>query len=146
MSYSSPMTDEQWDLIHTLDDVHEHVFFEFDRDDYQGPGTCGFANIRGIDGRGKLVRRLKSVAERGNQHVERVRDDRFQMHIGGLQLRLTPDQRSGGYRLSVTNIPEIMQGPEHQRIDVRKRLHQLVMERFQYNWYIPDAYVTSRMD
>lgn len=144
MSPGKPLSNEQWDLIGTLDDVSEHVFYELDLDDYRGPSTCGMASIKGIDGRSKLVRRAKSVADLRNRHVEHDGDG-FQLTIGGLEMILKPGHESG-YWLSVSNLPEITQSPDYQRLDLQERVHRLVLERFQYNGYLADAYVSSRID
>jgi len=62
MSTTRPgLTEAQSDLFETLDDVAEHVSWEFEPDDYQGISTIGFAHIKRIDGRSSFVQRLEQV-------------------------------------------------------------------------------------
>lgn len=154
MSTARPgLTEAQTDLFETLDDVAEHVSWEFDPDEYQGISTIGFAHIKRIDGRSSFVQRAKALAD--NDAVGWVTRDRrnpvqgrvapVKIEVGGLELRLAPSHDSG-YRLSVSNVSDFRGGPEHQRLDVRERLNRLVLNRLQYNGYCEDAWVSTRMD
>jgi len=171
MSMTRPgLTEAQTDLFETLDDVAEHVSWEFDPDEYQGISTIGFAHIKRIDGRSSFVQRAKALAD--NDAVGWVTRDRrnpvqgrvapVKIEVGGLgrpsdsrstdeqgsvglELRLAPSHDSG-YRLSVSNVSDFRSGPEHQRLDVRERLNRLVLNRLQYNGYCEDAWVSTRMD
>jgi hypothetical protein len=147
MDYHSSMTDAQEHLTAALDDMAEHVAWEFEPDQFDGISTIGFAHIHGIDGRSSFVQRAKSLADKETVGwVRRNRRDNVIIEIGPLDLRLAP-AHDGGYRLSITNINELRPGPEHQRLDVRERLHWLVLERLQYEWgYLDGARVKSRMD
>lgn len=137
------MTDAQTDLFETLDDVAEHVAWEFDPDEYTGISTIGFAHIGNIDGRSSFVQRVKSLAD-SDQPI--VQENRRGYHIdaGGLGLML--NQGTDGYRLSISNVSDFRSGPEHQRLDVRERLHRLALNRLKQNGYLNDAVVYSRMD
>jgi len=142
------LTDAQTELVADLDDVAEHVLYEFDPDEYDGVGTAGFAHIRGIDGRSSFVRRCSSLAESDSVDWIQIPDrrDSIRIEIGGIQLSLTPN-RDSGYRCSITNVSDIRPGPEHQRLDVRERLHRLLLDRLQYHGYLQrGVWVTSRMD
>lgn len=149
----SRLTDTQEQLIGELDDVAEHVAWEFDPDEYQGISTIGFAHIKGIDGRSSFVQRAKSLAdtdavscvERDSRNPVSGRVAPVRIEIGSLELRLAPSHDSG-YRLSVSNVSNYIIGPEHQRLDVRERLNRLVLERLQYHGYCEDARVYGRMD
>jgi hypothetical protein len=171
MSTARPgLTEAQTDLFETLDDVAEHVSWEFDPDEYQGISTIGFAHIKRIDGRSSFVQRAKALADSenlsgspqasdqrssDNDAVEWVVRDRrnpvsgrvapVKIEVGSLQLRLAPSHDSG-YRLSVSNVSDFRSGPEHQRLDVRERLNRLVLNRLQYHGYCDDAWVSTRMD
>lgn len=144
------LTDAQHEMVGDLDDVAEHVAWEFDADEYQGMSTCGMASITNIDGRSSFVRRVKSLAT--SDAVDWIRNagrpdvDKYVIEIGSLDLLLTHSEYHGCYRLSLTNIGEIMGGPEMQRMDVQERLHDLVLERLRYRGYLDDARRTSRMD
>ena len=152
------LTDAQTELVTDLDDVAEHVMYEFDPTEYDGIGTVGFAHIRGIDGRSSLVRRCASLVD--SDRVDWItRDDchpgetdqnsesaPLRIAIGGLQVRLAPNHDSG-YRCTITNVSEIRPGPEHQRLDVRERLHRLLLDRLQYHGYLRrGVWITRRMD
>lgn len=149
----SRLTEAQSEMIGDLDDVAEHVAWEFDPDEYQGISTIGFAHIKNIDGRSSFVQRAKALAD--NDAVGWVERDRrnpvsgrvapVRIEVGGLELRLAPSHDSG-YRLSVSNVSDFRSGPEHQRLDVRERLNRLVLQRLQYNGYCEDAWVSTRMD
>jgi len=151
------LTDAQTELVADLDDVAEHVLYEFDPDEYDGIGTAGFAHIRGIDDRSSLIRRCSSLADsnsvdwiqyddRGPGRSDRDESAPLRVEIGGLQLRLAPNH-DGGYRCTITNVSDIRPGPAHQRLDVRERLHQLLLDRLQYHGYLQrGVWVTSRMD
>lgn len=142
----SRLTDAQQELVSTLDDVAEHVAWEFDPEEYEGFSTCGFASIKNIDGRGSFVQRVKSLAESDHPAVtERERRSDYVISVGGASLRLSPE-RDSGYRLSLTNVSDFRSGPEYQRLDVRRRLHELVLGRLQYNGYCDRGRVHGRMD
>lgn len=157
------MTEAQSDLFETLDDVSEHLAWEFEPDNYEGLSTIGFAHIANIDGRSSFVKRIKSLANSDNPIV---RENRNGYHIelgdsrrgspvsqtatrdgkvGKLSLMMM-EAHDSGYRLSISNVSDFRSGPEHQRLDVRQRLHELVRDRLQYNGYCEDAYVKTRMD
>jgi hypothetical protein len=142
---SSQLTEAQSDMIATLDDVSEHVAWEFDSDNYHGPSTVGFAHIS-LDGNSSFASRIRSLSKSGCPHVEHnERRDEYRIQVGGLELSL----RSGhdGYRLTVSNVKDYIGGPEFQRLDVRERLHSLVLERLRHNGYLEDhGQVRSRMD
>lgn len=153
MMAESSLTESQDDMIETLDDVAEHVAWEFEPDDYEGISTIGFAHIK-MDGRSSFVQRVKSLVmcdeigwvKRSQRNPMRNGPNGpFVIEIGKLKLRLAPDHDSG-YRLSITNVSDFRPGPEHQRMDVRERLHDLVLERLRYNGYCEDARRYSRMD
>jgi len=141
----SGLTEAQSDLTETLDDVAEHVAWEFDPDEYDGFGSCGFAHIQ-MDGRCSFAQRVKSLASSDHSMVEEV--DRgpsateYQIQVGGLQMVLN----EAGNRLSVTNVSDFRPGPEHQRLDVRIRLHELVLHRLQSHGYLDEARIYRRMD
>lgn len=149
----SQLTDAQEQLIGDLDDVAEHVAWEFEPVPPESYGTCGFAHIGNIDGRSSFVQRAKSLADddridtvtrdRRNPVSGRVAPVRFE--IGGLELRLAPAHDSG-YRLSISNVQDFQSGPAFQLMDVREELHSLVLQRLQKHGYLTDAYVSSRMD
>lgn len=134
------MTDAQAEMICDLDDVAEHVAWEFDPDEYRGVSTVGFAHIYGLNGNKSFVRRIKSLAG-VSDHVTQTRRGEYEIEIGGLELRLAPSH-DGGYRLSITDIGHYIDGPEYQRLDVRERLHSLVLHRLRSHGY----FGTSRRD
>lgn len=138
------LTEAQSDLIATLDDVAEHVAWEFDESEYQGFGTCGFAHIQ-ISGNSSLYRRLRSLAGSEHSMVEFDQREDIQVSVGGLELTVMENHDSG-YRLSVRNVKDYISGPEYQRLDVRKRLHSLVLQRLRYNGYAESARIYTRMD
>lgn len=151
----SRLTEAQDHLVGALDDAAEHVMWEWDKPDPHGIGTCGFAHITNIDGRGSFVQRAKSLAD--NDAVEWVTRDRrnpvrgrvapVAIEIGSLELRLAPDH-DGGYRLSISNVAELVGGPAHQRLDVRRELHRLLLERLRGEWgyFNERTRVHGRMD
>lgn len=147
---NSTMTDAQSEMVGALDDVAEHVAWEFDPEQYSGPSTCGFARIRGLDGRKTFVKRVKTLAVAGavgNSIVRESRNGGYIIDVGSLQMRLGEDSYHGGYSLSVTNLADIMDGPEFQRIDVQEEVHRLVLNRLQLEWDMAhEARVTSRID
>ena len=147
------LTETQADLLEALDDTSEHVAWEFDPDNYRGISTIGFAHIANIDGRSSFVQRAKALAD-SDATPNVTRDERnpvsgrvapVVIQIGSMELRLAPAYDSG-YRLSVSNVNNYISGPEHQRLDVRERLHRLVMARLQLHGYIENARLRSRMD
>lgn len=144
------ITEAQHELITDLDDVANHVAWEFEPDDYQGISTIGFAHISGVSGNGSFVRRVMSVADnQAIDYVEETRNGGYRIELGGLELsvRHSPSTRgAGGYRISVINVGDFRPGPEHQRLDVRERLNRLVLDRLQFHGYCQDAWVRSRMD
>lgn len=142
------LTDAQTRLLEALDDAAEHAHWEFDPDEYRGVSTVGFARIKGISGNGSFYRSLQSMAETDNPLVrERDRRDGYLIDVGG-SLKLSVTSRyTGGYSMSITNVRDFIEGPEYQRLDVRERLHRLVLQRLQSDWgYLDDAYVVSRLD
>jgi hypothetical protein len=142
------LTDAQHEMLVALDDVEQHIAWEFDPDEYRGISTCGFAHVANIDGRSSFVKRVRSLAKSDCVHVEedeRLSDTAYTIEVGGLEASLRPAHNSG-YRLSITNVGSFISGPEYQRIDVRERLHGLLKRRLQYNGYLEDARVKSRMD
>ena len=143
---SSKYTENQRELIATLDDVSEHVNWEFDETEYQGASTIGFASIKNIDGRKSFVRSVKSAAENDDiLYVQEGRNDGYKIDVGGLEMSLSAGHKSG-YRLSITNIGEFISGPAHQRLDVREDLHSLALQRLRKNGYLDNARIRSRMD
>jgi hypothetical protein len=138
------LTDAQHELLGTLDDVAEHVHTEFDPSEYDGFSTAGFAHIR-ISGNSSLYRSLVSLARSDNPHVFHDQRGDMRVDVGGLNLSVL-ENHSGGYRLSIANVSDFRPGPEYQRLDVRERLHSLVLERLRYNGYAGEARVYSRMD
>lgn len=144
MAQRQAPTDAQAEFVGDIDDVAEHVSWEYDSDKYDGPGTCGFAHIANIDGRSAFVKRVKSVANSGYKCVQENRRG-YIISVGGLEMSLTKNHDSG-YRLSITNVSDFQPGPSFQRIDVRERLHGLVLERLNKYEYCQDARVKSRMD
>lgn len=142
----SSLTEAQRELIGDLDDVSEHVAWEFDPDEYRGISTCGFAHVGNIDGRASFVRRVQSLADTGKSIVQHGRNSGYRIQVGSLEMLLREDSYRGGYRLSIANVGAYINGPEYQRMDVRERLHGLVLERLQYNGYLSGARVYSRMD
>lgn len=144
MAQRQAPTDAQSEFVGDLDDVAEHVAWEYNSDKYEGPGTCGFAHIGNIDGRSAFVKRVKSVADSGHEGIQETRRG-YTISISGLDLGLTKNHDSG-YRLSINNVSDFQPGPSFQRIDVRERLHQLVLERLRKHGYVQDARVKSRMD
>lgn len=153
-SQRSQLTDPQHNMLGTLDDVAEHVAHEYDPDEYRGISTIGFAKIESIDGRSSFVQRAKSLAD--NPNVTGVQRDQrmpasngrvapIQISVGRPTLRLAPLHDSG-YTLSITNVSDFQSGPEHQRLDVQERLHELVLQRLRYHGYCDDARVHARMD
>lgn len=140
------LTPAQSELISDLDDVAEHVAWEFDPDEYQGISTIGFAHIHGIDGNGSFMARVRSCVKSGQiEYITELRNGGYQIQISGLELHITKSH-SGGYRASVTNVRSFKSGPEHQRLDVRERLNRLVLDRLQQHGYLNGAFVRSRMD
>lgn len=162
MAQRQRLTEAQSEMIGDLDDVAEHVAWEFDPQNFEGISTCGFAHIGNIDGRSSFVRRIKSLADsdsdvvmanRRGWHIEvgqqnpqdslpRESDGR----PSGMNLNLMKDGHRGGYRMSLSNVQHYMSGPEYQRMDVRERLHDLVLERLQSHGYLERARRYSRMD
>lgn len=156
MSLRQPqLTEAQDHLVSALDDAAEHVMWEWDQPDPHGIGTCGFAHITNIDGRSSFVQRAKSLADsdavdwvsRDRRNPVRGRVAPIAIEIGSLELRLAPSHDSG-YRLSVSNIAQLVGGPAHQRIDVREELHRLLLQRLRNEWgyFNERARVYSRMD
>jgi hypothetical protein len=145
LTASSGLTEAQSDLIAALDDVSEHVAWEFDPDEYRGVSTCGFAHVANVSGNGSFVRRVKSLAASDDGRFEERRSGGYEITLSGLELTVIESHR-GGYRVSVSNVREFRSGPEYQRLDVRKELNRLLKERLQYNGYVEDAFVRSRMD
>jgi len=139
------VTEAQSELLTVLDDVSEHVHWEFDADSYDGFSTCGFAHIGNIDGRSSFVRRIDGLADSNDTRVTGRSDGSYNIRVAGLDLTLRADYDSG-YRLTLNNVGEFVDGVEYQRLDVRERLHGLIRERLQYNGFIEDAHVRSRMD
>lgn len=146
------LTDAQEQLLFGLDDAAEHVAWEFDPTEWEGIGTCGFAHIRIPDGRCSFVRRAKALAHSDNpavqvdQRVVSGGANQLTMSFGRLELSLGPSHRSG-YRLSITNVQSLANGPSYQRIDLRERLHKLLLERLQSKWgFLEKARVYTRMD
>lgn len=143
-------TDAQTHAMNALDDVAEHVAWEFDPDEWRGVSTCGMAHVAIPDGRASFIQRVRSLADVDDEYVDWIEHaprnrDGYRISIGGLDLSLRDGYRD--YRLSITNIGEIVGGPEMQRLDVQERLHQLVLDRLQYDWdYLADSRVRSRMD
>lgn len=141
------LTDAQRELIGDLDDVAEHVAWEFDPDEYEGISTIGFASIVNVSGNGSFVRRVQSAASEGAiDSVEETPNGGYRIECAGLELSVTRDTYRGGYSISIINVGDFRSGPEHQRMDVRERLHRLVLDRLQKHGYCMDARVTSRMD
>lgn len=138
------LTERQEELLVALDDTAEHVSWEFEPEAYQGVSTIGFAHIAGIDGRSSFMQLLRTLAESGNEHVVEHRDG-YMIEIGRLALSVLP-AHNGGYRMSITDVGAYRDGPEHQRLDVRERLHNLVLNRLQYNGFLTGCRVKSRMD
>lgn len=143
-------TETQSQMIRDLDDIAEHVAWEFDPDDYRGISTIGFAHIDGIDGRSSFVQRVKSLADVDEEYcsgfsVRETRRGEYRIEVGSLDLRLSTGGRNG-WRLAITDVSAYIDGPEHQRLDVRERLHRLVLRRAQYHGYLDGARVYSRMD
>ena len=139
------VTEAQSELLTVLDDVSEHVNWEFAANSYDGFSTCGFAHIGNIDGRSSFVRRIDGLAESNDTQVRSRSDGSYTIRVAGLDLSLRADYDSG-YRLTLNNVGEFVDGVEYQRLDVRERLHELIRERLQYNAFIEDAHVRSRMD
>lgn len=139
------LTDAQTEILAEMDDVSEHIAHEFDPDEYEGFSTCGFAHVHNISGNGTFYRRVKSLAEselspnfvEGNRGV-------YHVNIGSMCLSIT-EAHDGGYRASLS-VGEYIDGAEYQRMDVRERLHGLLLSRLKYHGYCEDAYVSSRMD
>jgi hypothetical protein len=135
------LTDAQRNMINALNDASEHTMYEWDKPDPESYGTCGFAHIGNIDGRGSFVQRAKSLAD--TDSVSWVTRDRrntvsgrvapVSIEIGSLDLRLAP-AHGGGYRLSISNVAELVGGPAHQRLAVRRELHRLLLERLRGEW------------
>lgn len=141
-------TEPQEHLFHALDDAIEHLHWEFDVSDYQGPSTCGMASIWGIDGRGSFVRRMDALASNDSApQIERDRRGHLRVDIGGVEFLLRKNNRASGYRLSITDVAIPDLGANWQRMDVQERLHQLLLNRLQDEWdYLDRAMVTSRID
>jgi hypothetical protein len=139
------LTEAQHELISDLDDVAEHMHWEFDPDEYEGVSTCGFAHVANVSGNGSFVRRVRSLVKSDDERFRERRSGGYEINLSGLGLTVTR-AHDGGYRVSVTNVQSFRSGPEYQRLDVRKELHRLLKERLQYNGYIEDAFVRSRMD
>lgn len=142
----SVLSDGAHDLLATFDDVDQHLAFEYDPEQYSGISTIGFAHIKGIDGRKSFYTRLKELAE--NSSIDQITTDRrgdIQVDVGRASFRIS-EAYDGGRRMSLSNIRDFQPGPEHQRLDVRERLHSLALNRFRYNDYLGDARVSSRMD
>jgi hypothetical protein len=144
LTASSGLTEAQSDLIAALDDVSEHVAWEFDESEYRGISTCGFAHIH-FSGNSSLYRRLQSLAGSDHPDVEFDQRNDIVAQVGGLELTVM-ESHDSGYRLSIRNVKDYISGPEYQRLDVRKRLHSLVLERLRYNGYADSARIYTRMD
>lgn len=172
--HSQPvLSDSAHDLRNAFDDVSEHLCFEYDSEQYSGISTIGFAHVAGIDGRKSFYTRLKELVAYDDE--PRVTEDRrgdVQVKIGNSaegtarsasrsEVAVTETQEvseigkphfriseayDGGRRMSLTNVRDFQPGPEHQRLDVRERLHTLALNRFRYNGYLQDARVSSRVD
>lgn len=139
-------TDAQQALITDLDDVAEHVAYEFDPDKYNGISTIGFAHIHGINGNGSFMSRVRLLAKSVSTIVtEEPRSSGYTIEVGGLKLNVSK-AHDGGYRMSVLNVKYFKGGPEFQRLDVRERLNRLVLNRLQYHGYCENAFIRSRMD
>ena len=145
--HSQPvLSDSAQDLRDTFDDVSEHLCFEYDSEHYTGIITIVFAHVAGIDGRKLFYTRLKELVAYDDE--PRVTEDRrgdIQVKIGKPHFRIS-EAYDGGRRMSLTNVRDFQPGPEHQRLDVRERLHSLALNRFRYNGYLQDTRVSSRMD
>lgn len=144
LTAESSLTEAQRDLIETLDDVSEHVAWEFNPDEYQGFSTAGFANIH-FSGNSSLYRLLTSLAASDCEHVERDARGNITASFGRLELSVY-ERHNSGYKLSIVNVRDYISGPEHQRLDARKRLHSLVLERLREHGYLDGARIYTRMD
>lgn len=143
----SHLTEAQNEMLGVIGDAAEHVAWEFNESKYQGVSTCGFAHISGLNGNKSFVRRIKSMA--GSDNINWVKEDRrgdYRIDVGGLELRLSKDEYNGGYRLSITNVQDYISGPEYQRMDVRQRLHSLLLDRLKYHGYAQEARIMVRPD
>lgn len=138
------LTDSQYDLIVALDDTAEHVSWEFDASNYQGPSTLGFAHIGDIDGRCSFIQNIKSLSS--IPEVDCVSESRnaYTVEVGALELSIM--DLSSGYRVSVSNVKDYISGPEYQRLDVQERLNELVLHRLQSRGYLRDSRVITRID
>lgn len=145
------ITEAQEDLLFSVEGVYLKFNRNFDKSEYDGFAAAGFAHITAIDGRCSFVQRSKTLADNPKITEFRRTASRsgrvsgVEIEAGCLRMTLKPAYDSG-YRLSVSNIGELMEGPEFQRLDVREDIHSLVLEAFQNDGYLPDARVRSRMD
>lgn len=138
------LTDPQYNLIVALDDTSEHVSWEFESDEYNGPSTLGFAHIDNVDGRCSFIRNIKSMSALSRVDWITESNNRYMIEIGGLNLSVR--NSNSGYRISIDNVKDYVVGPEYQRLDVQERLHNLVLHRLQIHGYLKDARVYTKMD
>lgn len=143
---SRQLTDAQHKLVGALDDTAEHVAWKFDQSEYEGPSTIGFASIDNINGRKSFVRSVQSASRSDSiDWIQERRDKEYRIEIGHLEMDLSSSY-SGGYSLKVLNISDIVEGPKHQRLDLREKIHSLVLNRLRTYGYLEDARIRSRMD
>lgn len=118
------LTTAQKEMVGTLDDVAEHVAWEFEYDESEA-SVVGFAKISNIRGTGSFVRRVQSLAK--SEDVDWIRkkeEGEYYIEIGSLELSLGKSY-DGGYELSVSNVRDFVSGTAYQRLDVRKKLNSL---------------------
>jgi len=143
---TNPASEQAFNCLAAFDDVDQHIAYEYHPDCYQGLSTIGFAHIAGIDGRKSFYIRCKQLAN--DPTVDQVTTDRrgdIRVDVGTTSFRIS-EAYDGGRRMSLTNVRDFQPGPEHQRLDVRERLHSLALNRFRYNGYLQEARVSSRVD
>lgn len=139
------LTEAQRELETALKNTSKHVSENFDEHRYTGPSTIGFAHISNVNGNGSFVRSIQSLSRVKSNRTVVNENGRYRVEKNGLKLSVTK-AHNGGYRVSVSNVREFIDGPEHQRLDVRERLNRLVLEKLQEQGYLEGSYISSRMD
>lgn len=142
---SDNLSETQKKLVKALDVASKSVSNNFDADEYKGLSTLGFAHISNVSGNSSFIRGIKSLANEHSENRVSENNGRYKVSFNSLELSVSKSH-GGGYRVSVSNVSNFVNGPEYQRMDVREKLNQLVLDSLQNCGYLNDSYVSSRMD
>jgi hypothetical protein len=141
MNTENKLTDAQYNLIVALDDTSEHIAWEFNAEIVNsGPGTEGSAYIENIDGRCSFIQNLKSLADEPEIDFITYSNESYHVKIGKMKLLI---QNTNGYTVKLDNVRDYVTGIEYKRVDVNKRLNQLVLQGLKSRGYLNDSVVTS---